>query len=259
MDCEMPSRERILAYLLGELPPAELAEIDRRLLTDEAFGDLLEDARHELLEACALGTLTEAESDRAHRALNLPPAGRGRSGEADFSRALAQALRRTAPRPGRESRARAWRGRRVWAAALAAGVVAAVGLWLVLRGAGPGPGVVGGGSSPPGAAFVLLLRPAVLRGPASGQTVRLPAALQSLETQIVVPDASGRYEVRVQSAAGQFEYRNLTPRSLGGVSFVQLAIARDRLPPGTERFLLLQVQPGPPRRVQRYSVHVIAP
>ncbi len=256
MDPQMRSRERILAYLLGELPPAELAGIDHRLLTDEAFADLLEEARNELLDAYALGALTEAQGERARRALNLPPAGRG--AEADFPRALAQALRRAERRPGPGSRARPGHGMRLWAAALAACMVCAVGLWLLLRGASPEGGAVAG-SSRPGAAFVLVLRPDVLRGPVSAQTVRLPEALQSLQTQIVVPDARGQYEVRVRSAAGQLVYRDLTPRSLGGVSFVQLAIARDHLAPGTERFLILQVGPGGPRQVQRYSVRVIAP
>lgn len=256
MDLEKPSRERTLAYLLGELPPTELAEIDHRLLTDDAFGDLLEEARNEILEAYALGALSEVEGDRARRALNLLP--RAAGGEVDFSRALIQALRRAEPRPGPGRRMRTGHGTRLWAAALAACMVCAVGLWLLVRGAGPGGGA-GGDASRSGAPFVLVLRPAVLRGAASRQTVRLPAALQSLETQIVVPDSRGQYEVQVQSAAGQFLYRNLSPRSLGGVSFVQITIARDRLAPGTNRFRLLQVGPGAPHPVYRYSVRVIAP
>jgi hypothetical protein len=257
MDGEMPSRERILAYLLAELPPAELAEIDRGLLTDEALGDLVEDARNELLEACARGTLSEAEAQRARRALHLPPAGRRAGGEEDFARVMAQALQRAAQRPRLGGFLRAGRGG-PWAAALAACGVGALGLWLLVRGAGADGGVPPG-TSPPGAAFVLVLRPDVTRGPASGQTLRLPAALQSLETQIVVPDASGRYDVQVRSAAGQFQYHNLIPRTVGAVSFVQLAIARDRLPAGTERFLLLRNQPDAPALVHSYSVRVIAP
>lgn len=106
---------------------------------------------------------------------------------------------------------------------------------------------------------MLLLRPTVLRGLTPEQTVRLPGALPSLETQIIVPETNGRYEVRVQSVSGQIAYRDLAPQSLGGVSFVQLSIPRARLSPGTYRFLLLEAGPGAPRPLRSYTVRVIAP
>lgn len=258
MAFDLLSRERLIAYLLGELPPPELAEIDRRLLKDEAFGDLLEEARNDVLDAYTLGTLPEAQRERARRALNLPPGGQGAQGgqsaQAGFARALSRALRQTPQASAIRSRLPKSRRVELWAGALAACMVAGLGLWLALRGAVPA-----GGSSRPDATFVLLLRPTVLRGPGPEQIVRLPAGLRALETQIVVPDSGGRYEVEVESASGQSAYPGLVPQSLGAVSFVQLAIARDRLPPGSYRFLLLQTAPGPARPLSRYTVHVIAP
>ena len=251
------SRAQLLSYLLGELPPQALAEIDRRFLEDESFADLLEEARHELLEAYSAGSLPEVERARARHALNLPPDGQG--GEADFSRALSHGLRQLPQPPQGQSRARRPRALRLWAAALAASLVSGTGLWLSLRGAPPGAGPVTQASSPPEEGFVLLLRPEVLRGPTPEQTVTLPRTLAALTTQIVVPHAAGTYEVRVRSATGEIIYRGLTPHLLSGVSFLELVIARGRLSPGTYRFEVLQVSPGPPRPIHRYSVRVIAP
>lgn len=253
------SREGLLAYLLGELPAAELAAIDRRLLEDETFGDLLEEARHELLEGYASGRLSDSECEQVRRALHLPREARG--GEAGFARALRQAMRQASPDPTPVLRGRGRWG--VWPAALAAALVAALGLGLLLRDARltgvPGAGSPGAPPDSTAAGFVLLLRPAVLRGPSSVPPVRLPEGLRSLQTQIVVPDGVGRYEVQVRSPSGLLVYPRLAPQSANGVSFVQLWIPRARLSSGTYEFLLVRDTPAAPSILRRYSVHLIAP
>lgn len=272
------SRERLLAYLLGELPPLELAALDERVLADEAFADLLEEARNDLLDAYVLGALSQADRERARRALNLAPGGGG--SEADFSRALTEALRRDPEaRPGSRPRVEesGWLRSQwtpLWATALAACLVAALGVWIsrgpAFLGGEPGGArpnlpagseISMGGSSfaHPDEGFVLLLQSAVMRGQSPEQTVRLPQALQALQTQIIVPSATARYDVRVESPSGQFAYHELAPQSASGESFVQFSIPRERLSSGIYDFQLLQASSGSPRLVRRYSVHIIVP
>ena len=44
------SREQLVAYLLGELPAEELAELDQKMLCDSAFATAAEALRTDLLD-----------------------------------------------------------------------------------------------------------------------------------------------------------------------------------------------------------------
>ncbi|HTW37498.1 MAG TPA: hypothetical protein VMD49_02935 [Steroidobacteraceae bacterium] len=260
MPAESPTGERLLAYLLGELPPEELADIDRQLLDSDEFADALEDARNELLDAYARGTLAPARHERIGRALGLAPLDHG------FQVAFSNALHRTlqgqprAPRAGYLETARPIdrRGRsrpRYWAVPLAACLALAAGLWIardtLMRQAGRP--AIGSGPQP---AFVLLLSPEVLRGPTAIQTVSVPQRLASLDVQLVVPDPSFRYTVRIEDPPERTTYSGLIPRTVSGVSFVELSIPRTRLKSRTYDFLLLREGPGAGQPLERYVVRL---
>lgn len=233
-----PSREQMLAYLLGELPAQELARIDQQLLTDDEFAGAMEEARHDLLDAYALGTLPGGQRERARRALNVS------AGDFPvvFARALRTGLKKTAAdraaraEPAQNeliaagTRAPGWRRPLRWALPLVACVIVAFGGWWLWPGHGPG------GTAGPDGAFVLLLRPQVLRGASAARVVSLPAGQSALEVQAVVRGSAKRYAVRVQDASGGWIYADLAARETGGVRFIQFAIPPSRVHSGEYRF-----------------------
>jgi hypothetical protein len=234
------SRERLLAYLLGELPAEELSALDEQVLKDEDFADALDAMRADCLDDYALGRGSREERERIARALNL-------AGSDDRSVALARAWHRAlAPRDHRA----AGRGRWAWALALAASVVLAIGIgWLMpWESTTVNPGTGGGHG------FVLLLQPEVLRGATAPGPVVIPGTAPDLDVQIVVRRSAPRYTVRVLGPTGPSTYQGLAVRTAGKNRYVQFSIPRGRMATGTYRFEVLQRLGG--RRVleHRYVV-----
>lgn len=255
MASEPISGERLLGYLLGELPSHELAEIDRRLLEDDEFADALGEARDDLLDAYALGALAPEQRDRVHRALGLTGE---RDARLEFSRALHEALRSPPPSGAREAppgtdRSSPARRAGYWALPVAACLALGAGLWLT-RGAhlgnGPSPAVAAGPH------FVLLLSPEVLRGEGPERRVSMPRDAAALDVQIVVPDEAMRYDVQVSSPSGHSTYANLVPRSTSGLSYVELSMPRAQLRSLSYEFILLRAQRTSDRPLERYVVHI---
>jgi len=106
----------------------------------------------------------------------------------------------------------------------------------------------------PVATFVLLLRPSSNGEQSARQTIRLPNGQKTLETQIVVPSPASRYDVRVQSASGDLAYRDLAPRTVKGVSYVEVMVPHDRLNTGTYLFVLLPA--GSAQALHQYTVDI---
>lgn len=262
------SRERLLGYLLGELAPRELAAIDQRLLQEDAFADAFEEARNDLLDAYALDALPLEQRERARHALNL-------SSREDPAVAFSCALRRalgTGEAGARESGGDRWEGPgasaparsrrlrdRLWrrSLAFAASVALASGLWwgwtLLGPGGLPAPGHSGHGG------FVLLLRPAVMRGAAPAQAVSVPAPLHTLAVQIVVTGPAARYRVRVRGPVGTSIYPDLPVRQAAGARFIQFSIPHSQLVSGEYRVELERAGPGEPRVLRRYEVRLHVP
>lgn len=224
------SRERLLAYLLEELPAGELSALDEQVLKDEHFAAAFAALRADCLDDYALGRGSSEQRERIARALNL-------TASDDRSVALARAWHRAlAPRNHRS----AGRGRWPWALALAASVVLAIGVgWLKpWESAAVNPGTGDGHG------FVLLLRPEVLRGATAPPPVLVPGTSPNLDVQIVVRGPAPRYTVRVLGPTGASTYEGLTVRTAGKAHYVQFSIPRGRMATGTYRFKLLQLRGG---------------
>ncbi len=234
------SRERFLAYLLGELPAEELSALDRRILADEEFAAALDALRTDCLDDYALGRGSGAERDRIARALHL-------AATDDRSVALARAWHRAL---GFRDRRAAGRGRWIWTLALAASAVLAVGIgWMhpwestpVNPGTGHGHG------------FVLLLQPQVLRGATASRPLVVPTSSADLEVQIVVRGSAPRYTVRVRGPAGWSTDEALAVRAAGASRYVQFAIPRARIAAGRYRFEVLQQRGDRQILEDRYAV-----
>ena len=248
------SRERLVAYLLGELPAEELAALDQRVLCDSAFATAAEALRTDLLDEYASGEAS-GERDRLRRALNV-------AGDFDrpvqIARALHIRLSLAARQVGSQRRPR-WRPTAAaivrWALPLAVCVVLGFGTWQYWLGRHRDIGVsaVNGG-----APYTLLLRPDRLRGGAVQRVVRLPAGLTALPVQIVVPRDTRSADVILQGPAGSTRIPDLTVRSLSGTSFVQLTVPRSALPPGQYQITVHAAGGGPPT-VKHYWVAVVSP
>ena len=244
------TQERLLAYLLGELPADELAAFDARWLREEDFAAALEAARLELLEQYALGACSERRRERIAQALNL-------SGPQDesvrFARALPHALTRFAP-PGRRSGIRFAAPLR-WALPLAACALLALGLWRY----GPGwhtPGQTVRSSAP--ATFTVLLRPARLRSASGVRVVHIPITAQQVRVQIVLRHAVGRAEVILRHEASVLRVERLAIHHLGATSFVQFILPRRRFAPGEYQLMVRSLEHGRPA-TDRYRLEIAPP
>src|SRR5437879_6594009 len=65
--------ERIVPYLLGELPEAEQIKLEEEFFADEEKYQLLQAAQNDLLDAYARGRLTPAERERFERSFLASP------------------------------------------------------------------------------------------------------------------------------------------------------------------------------------------
>ncbi len=63
------TRQLLLAYLLGELPPAERSDIEERMLADQDFSDLLQEAEYDLTDDYRAARLSPDERARVEAAL----------------------------------------------------------------------------------------------------------------------------------------------------------------------------------------------
>ncbi len=246
-------QDRLLAYLLGELPADELAAFDARWLREEDFAVALEAARVELLEEYALGACTERRRERIAQALNL-------SGPQDesvrFARALPHAMARFAP-PGRRSGLRLTAvGAPVrWALPLAACVLLALGLW---RYSPPWhtQGQTVRSSAP--TTFTVLLRPVRLRSASGVRVVHIPLAARQVRVQIVLRQAAGRAVVILRHDASVLRVERLAIHRLGATSFVQFILPRHRFVPGEYQLMVRSLEHGRPA-TDRYRLEIAPP
>ncbi len=248
------SREQLVAYLLGELPAEELAELDQKMLCDSAFATAAEALRTDLLDEYATGEAT-GERDRLRRALNV-------AGDFDRPVQLARALHIHLSLAERQFGSRRRPRRRPaampivrWALPLAACLVLGFGAWQYWLGRHRDIGVSAVNGSP---AYTLLLRPDRLRGGGVQRVVRLPAGLTALPVQIVVPRGTQSADVILQGPAGSTRIRALAVQSLSGTSFVQLTVPRSALPPGEYR-ITVHAAGGEAPTVKHYWVAVVSP
>jgi Putative zinc-finger len=248
-------RKRLPRYLLGELSPEEIAEIDEKYLGDDSFADALEESRHDLLDRLVAGELSANERSRVEKLLAQMPQYEGALRVARALHARQGGSRTTE----RKVRTRVRRPFWIWAAATVVLSLATLAVFVkrhsnlispqTLRTSGtmPAPSTV----SPThrqGAedelAFVVLLSPEVSRGADGPESVAIPGAARYVEFQIVLPASNEktRYETRV-SADSKKEpliISDLEAKSLGLQRYLEFRAPADSLPPG------------------RYSVHVFA-
>lgn len=132
-----PRDERLLRrYLLGKLSSRKMDRLERRLLEDDELFELCEAIETDLLAASARGELASAERARVLRQLVSSPQGRERLALARSLNTVADSLSGAVPeRPPRPSWRPAWVARTAFRpafVALAAGLVAAIGVSLFL-------------------------------------------------------------------------------------------------------------------------------
>jgi hypothetical protein len=247
------NRELLLCYLLSDLAPEKLSEIDARLLSDDAFCDGMEEAYLDLLDAYAAGELSEAQQVRVRRALLSHPLGERRL-------RLARALETQTPlaRKAVKATSSSLRGF-LWRAAVAVAclvIVAAAVSYLRPRARHATSGrqspvstatttsSAGAKSALPGhpgkTAFAILLGPAIERGAGALRIVVVPRGIREVEVEILLPagETGMLYQVRVQSPRGATlnRFPGLTPRLVFSHELLQFHLVASQLAPGLYTF-----------------------
>ena len=245
------SRERLIAYLLAELPAGELAALDERLLREEAFAEAVEAARTDLLDEYAHGVQPGERRERIRQALHLPERS---DPSVAFARALHTALADSQRRDRGRRERRGWRIAR-WALPLAACVLLGVGTWWYRQAPPAGRAVPSLAAAP----FTLLLTPQHLRAAEGVRAVRLPPDLSALRVQIVLGAGAGAgsAEVRVSTPAGSMRFDGLAVRHFNATPFVQITLPASALRAGLYRFEVRTVAPEASRT--QYSVMLVQP
>jgi anti-sigma factor RsiW len=176
----MPSpsttQQLLLRYLLGELSSAERERIDESLITDQDFSDAFAEARNELLDAYASGTLSPEWQQNVRKAfLNTP--------EAAAALEVAAALQKKRTKMARRFPFRA--GLATLLPALAACLVLAFWLRSSLSSRSDRHGLSAPGPSP--VAAVKPLEPAPAKADESAGKPAMSAALQPITLALVMP------------------------------------------------------------------------
>lgn len=239
--------ERIIAYLLKELPEEELERFEDECFASEDWPPHVEIVEGELIDAYLSGALTP-EQRRAFESNYLTTAAR-----VERTRVAAALLRHlnasAAPPPANQTwgeRLRAWWGARPWmlsaAAALAALVVVA-GLWLLSRPQPPTrPATL--------ATLTLNISPGRRAPGARLDTVKLTPDTDALKITLMLPDPptpAARYRVQLEDSEQDIKHsENVMPEGRS----VQVTIPPSKLPGGQYALKLFAVQPdGTERRL----------
>jgi hypothetical protein len=234
-------------YLLGELSPEEIAEIDEKYLFDDSFADALEDARRDLLDSLAAGELSANERTRVEKVLAQIPQ---YEGTIRVARALHTKQEKSRP-ANWQVRDGFLRPYWIWAAATVVLCLVTLGI-LVKRqsntvspqtpqtsGSMPAPST----ASPTEQdrpqnelAFVVLLSPEVSRDVEAPSSFAIPANARFVEFQIVLPASKEqmRYEVIVSSETKRepLVVSDLQPKILGSQRYLEFRAVPASLPPG---------------------------
>src|SRR6185437_4105078 len=92
LQLDYKEQESLRQYLLGDLPPAEMAALEERLLTDTVFYDELLMVEDELIDQYLSGEQSQAERESFEAYFALAPE---RQQKLRFARALKKYLNRT--------------------------------------------------------------------------------------------------------------------------------------------------------------------
>jgi len=198
----MEERERLVAYLLGELPEEEQHRLEREYLADDDAYEQLLVVEDELAYDYLEGRLSGDRRSRFESAIGATERGKN---NLEFARSVLIALR--------ASRAPAERPQRYWAAALAAALALAIlPVWLAFRVASltgqlerlqaenGRPAV----QSPVPTELRFLLTPGLARSEGGPPRLELSAQADLIRFELVTPPGapSGDYVVTIQAAAG---------------------------------------------------------
>jgi hypothetical protein len=212
-------RKLLPKYVLGELSPEEIAEIDEKYLFDDSFADALEDARRDLLDSLAAGELSANERTRVEKALAQIPQ---YEGAIRVARALHTKQEKSWP-ANRQVRDGIRRPYWIWAAAAIVLCLVTLGI-LVKRqsnivspqtpqtsGSMPAPSTVSSTEQdrPQNElAFVVLLSPEVSRDVEAPSSLAIPANARFVEFQIVFGVSSGSRFASSRQVFSSHLYRN---------------------------------------------------
>jgi hypothetical protein len=177
--------ERVIAYLLGELPEAESALLEERYLADEEAFRHMRAIEAELLDAYSRGSLAVDRSKRVvQRLLNSPR----KLEQLEFSRAMVQV------RPAVPSRSR------YAPFGLAAAILVGAAIWWSASSA-PGSRTP---QSPPQAVVAFALGPGVVRDLGAEPTVDIPSNAGLLQlTAPLDSDMYPSYSVVLRTPEGE--------------------------------------------------------
>jgi hypothetical protein len=240
-------RKLLPNYLLGELSPEEVAEIDEKYLFDESFADALEGAQRDLLDSLAAGELSANERKRVEEALAQIPQYEGALRVARALHAKQEKSRPAERRLHNGFRRPYW----IWAAAAVVLCAATLAIFVSRQsnvispprpqtaGTMPAPSTVSPiqqGGAQDEVAFVVLLSPEVSRDADAPLSLAIPASTRFIEFQIVLPASKEktRYEVSVSSNSKKepLIISDLEPRRLGLQRYLEFRALADSLPPG---------------------------
>lgn len=256
-------KDLLLRYLLDKLPPEESTEMDQKLLSEEPFAELIEEARIDLIDDLAGNRLSFFERRRVRRALL---GGDRQAKELTFAKAL-HALRKKEgkrlPKPRQSSQI--WR----WAAISTAAAFAIIfGISYLHRGS-PGNGRVpplersgaattttAQNSLPGASTLTILLTPERTRGEAEIPVFTPDASQATIEIQIVLETASAgnSYKVVCTNHDGlpDLAFENLDVRRLGQTPYLSVRMKTQTLSTGLHRLRVFAMQ-NPQRAVESFS------
>ena len=257
---------RMRAYLLGDLPPGERADVETRVFdNDDDYARML-DAQYDLIDAYARGTLTPAEREAVEQRLLSHPEGQRR---VLLARALSQRGPITAAVPAATTPAPAWSPWLAVAAALLMALTSGL-VWMALDNArlkrqiaaAPARPASAPQAQPPAAGLPpsliaeMSLVPRVARSAEGTRRVTIAPEAQVVRLQLAVDEAAPAFTVAVErSGAGRLSSQRLIAPQADGTLIVWLPA--DLVRAGNFDVLVWRGEEGPANLVATYVFNAV--
>ena len=262
---DSPSDATLVRYLLGDLPPAEVEQLDERSVVDAEFADRLRSVEHDLADAYARGELSVEDRRRWERTFGASAAGRA---QLDLAQALAAREHRAGfkrPAFGRKPRRITGSSMLGLAAAAVLALAVAIGYSVHWNGDGassvattvpptappttppvPAPNTP---SAPPQRSLVAITLPIPTRSATQSASLVVPARTDDVKVELrLAPDDSTAYTVDVRDLSSQrivWSGNDLVPVQRDGDRVLMCTVPADLLHAGRFAF---ELRGSAPRR-----------
>jgi len=257
---DSPTDATLARYLLGDLPPGEVEQLDERGVVDAVFAERLRSAEHDLADAYARGELSADDRRRWERTFGASAAGRD---QLRLAQALAARERRAAPLRGEFGRKpkRRTPGMPLLGLAAAAVLALAVAIGYSVHWNGDGTSSVATSvppQNPPAAAanapsaprqrtMIAIMLPAPTRSAAQPPTLVVTTGTDDVRAELrLAPDDFTAYTVDLRDLSSQriaWSSQELAPAERAGERVLLCTVPADVLHAGRFAFELRGVAP----------------